>query len=141
MINKRKVRLMARTAMYVKHEGAEDLPKAKYYKSDYVGLHVWTTAVAVTVAYLLILILLASCNFENIINNLTSLNYTAVIIVLALAYVAMMVFFLVTAYFVYSYRYVQAENGIKIYRSRLHKIFQMNKAGRKTGEEIGGLDK
>ncbi len=26
MINKRKVRLMARTAMYLKHEGTEDIP-------------------------------------------------------------------------------------------------------------------
>ena len=53
MINKRKVRLMARTAMYLKHEGVEDLPKAKYYKSDYVGLYMWLTAIAVTVAFIL----------------------------------------------------------------------------------------
>mgnify|MGYP000830207533 FL=1 len=50
MINKRKVRLMTRTAMYEKHECSNDINKAKYYKSDYVGLHMWTTAIAVTLS-------------------------------------------------------------------------------------------
>ena len=59
MINKRKVRLMARTAMYLKHEGTEDIPKSKYYRKDYVSLHMWLTAIAVTIAYFLLLILIA----------------------------------------------------------------------------------
>ena len=73
MINKRKVRLMTRTAMYEKHECSNDINKAKYYKSDYVGLHMWTTAIAVTIAYIIILMLVMSCNFEFIINNLTGM--------------------------------------------------------------------
>ncbi len=55
---------------------------------------------------------------------------------MATAYAAMMIFFLLVAYFVYSYKYVEAENGIKIYQSRLHKIFLMNKEDRKRK---GGL--
>lgn len=58
MINKRKVRLMARTAMYLKHEGTEDIPKSKYYRKDYVSLHMWLTAIAVTIAYFYFLYLL-----------------------------------------------------------------------------------
>ncbi len=136
MINKRKVRLMTRTAMYEKHECSEDVPKAKYYKSDYVGLHMWTTAVAVTAAYIIILLLIIACNFEYFVNNLTKLNYTLLVVIMATAYAAMMIFFLLVAYFVYSYKYVEAENGIKIYQSRLHKIFLMNKEDRKRK---GGL--
>ncbi len=131
MINKRKVRLMARTAMYEKHEGSQDLPKAKYYKSDYVGLHMWTTAIAVTIAYFLIVALIVAYNFESIINNLTDTNYTVVAVVLVLGYVAFMILFLLVAYFVYSYLYDEAENGIRIFQNRLHKIFLMNKADRK----------
>lgn len=131
MINKRKVRLMARTAMYLKHEGVEDLPKAKYYKSDYVGLYMWLTAIAVTVAYLLILFLIACYNFEYIINHLTSINYTLMVVMLIMLYVLMMSVFLVIGYFVYSRRYAHAENGIKVYQNRLKKIFQLNKADRK----------
>ena len=131
MINKRKVRLMARTAMYLKHEGVEDIPKAKYYKSDYVGLYMWLTAIAVTVAYFLILFLIACYNFEYIINHLTSINYTVLVVMLIMTYVLMMSVFLVIGYFVYSRRYTMAENGIRVYQNRLKKIFQLNKADRK----------
>lgn len=130
MINKRKVRLMTRTAMYEKHECSNDISKAKYYKSDYVGLHMWTTAIAVTIAYIIILILVMSCNFEFIINNLTNMNYTVLTVMLIMIYAAMMTVFMIIAYFIYSYRYVESENGIRIYRNRLHKIYLMNKAER-----------
>ncbi len=131
MVNKRKIRLMTRTAMYEKHECGSDITKAKYYKNDYVGLHMWTTAIAVTVAYVIILMLVIACNFEYIINNLTDMNYTVLGVILIMSYVAMMVLFLLIAYFVYSYQYVEAENGIKIYKNRLHKIYVMNKADKK----------
>ena len=130
MINKRKVRLMTRTAMYEKHECSNDINKAKYYKSDYVGLHKWTTAIAVTIAYIIILMLVMSCNFEFIINNLTNMNYTVLTVLLIMIYAAMMTVFMIIAYFIYSYRYVESENGIRIYRNRLHKIYLMNKAER-----------
>ena len=129
MINKRKVRLMTRTAMYEKHECSNDINKAKY-KSDYVGLHMWTTAIAVTIAYIIILMLVMSCNFEFIINNLTNMNYTVLTVMLIMIYAAMMTVFMIIAYFIYSYRYVESENGIRIYRNRLHKIYLMNKAER-----------
>lgn len=90
MINKRKVRLMARTAMYLKHEGTEDIPKSKYYRKDYVSLHMWLTAIAVTIAYFLLLILIACCNFESLINRLTTMNYTVLLVVIILGYIAMM---------------------------------------------------
>lgn len=131
MVNKRKVRLMARTAMYEKHDGATDLPKASYYKTDYVALQMWCTAIAVTVAYVLIIALVIACNFEYIINNLTKLNYMVIGVILGMGYIAMITLFLLVAYFLYSYRYIEAENGIKIYQSRLHKIFLMNKEDRK----------
>lgn len=140
MINKRKVRLMARTAMYEKHEGTTDIPKAKYYKKDYVGLQMWKTAIAVTLAYVLILGLAAAYNFEYIVYHLTKMNYTVVIIIGITLYVAMETIFLLIAYFVYSIRYDDAEYGIKIYTSRLQKIFLMNKADKKQKNKGGASE-
>lgn len=131
MVNKRKVRLMTKTAIYEKHDGAKDLPKAAYYRSDYVAVKMWCTAVAVTMAYLLIIGLAIVCNFEYFVNNLTRLNYKSVAVVLAMGYIALMTLFLLISYFVYTYRFIEAENGIKIYRNRLHKIFLLNKEDRK----------
>ena len=118
---------MTRTAMYEVHEGNEDLKKAGYYKTDYVSLHMWRTAVAVTLAYLLIAFLVIACNFEYFINNLTRLNYTVLGVILGVAYGGMMAFFLLISYFVYAHQYDVAEKGIRIYQNRLHKIFMLNK--------------
>lgn len=131
MVNKRKVRLMTRTAMYEKYEGDKDFPKASYYKTDYVAMQMWMTAIAVTFAYILIVALIIACNFEYIVNNLTDLNYRALIIILIMSYIALMTIYMLVSYFIYSYRYVEAENGIKLYQNRLHKIFLMNKEDRK----------
>ena len=91
----------------------------------------WLTAIAVTIAYFLIILLVFCNNFEYFIDNLTELNYTAIAVLLVLAYVLMLVVFLVVAYFVYSYRYTEAEEGIRVYSSRLSKIFKLNKADAK----------
>ena len=131
MVNKRKVRLMTRTAMYEKHEGETDLSKASYYKTDYVAIQMWFTAIAVTFAYILIIALIIACNFEYIVNNLTDLNYKALAVVLIMSYIALMTLYMLISYFIYSYRFVEAENGIKIYQNRLHKIFLMNREDRK----------
>lgn len=134
MINKRKVRLMARTAMYEAHEGPSDFALSKYSKLDYVGLHMWTTAIAVTIAYILVLLLLAAYNFEYIIANITKLNYSALITVCAVGYFGALAVFILIAYFVFSYRFSKAENGLRVYHSRLKKIFRMNKEDRNRKE-------
>ncbi len=139
MINKTKVRLMTRTAMYETHSASEDLPKAKYYRGDYIGLNVWITAIATTVAYILMLILVIAVNFEEIIENITRINYPVIIGMLITVYVAMMALSLIAAYIVYNYRYSKAEDGINRYRRWLHKIFLMNKADRKRNSGGGTL--
>ncbi len=131
MINKRKVRLMARTAMYEKHEGHEDFAKSKYLRLDYVSLHMWTTAVAVTVSYILILILLAIYNFEYLVSHIMTMNYTLLAMILIVIYLAMLAIFLLIAFFVFSYRFTQAEEGIETYQNRLKKILKINKEDRK----------
>lgn len=131
MINKNKVRLMTRTAIYEKNTGHEDMPKAKYYKSDYVSMHMWNTVVAVTVAYLIIFFLVVACNFERVVYNLTNINYTALIVIMAVAYAAAQAVFLIVSYIVFSYKYTRSQTRIRKYQNRLHKIFLMNREDRK----------
>lgn len=136
MINKRKVRLMTKTAIYERTYGSNDAAKAKYYKADYVAVHMWNTAIAVTIAFLIVLFLIGACNFERIIYSITKINYTALGAILAVSYAALQAFFLIMTYLVYSYRYTSAELRTKTYQMRLHKIFVMGKADKK---ENGGV--
>ena len=43
MLDKRKIRLMTRAAIYEKRHGEEDLKVSGYYKKDYTSLNTWIT--------------------------------------------------------------------------------------------------
>ena len=45
MLDKRKIRLMTRAAIYEKTYGEEDLKVTGYYQKDYVSLNVWITLI------------------------------------------------------------------------------------------------
>lgn len=128
MVNKRKVRLMARTSMYEKHEGNSELKKANYYKGDYVGAHMLLVGAAVTAAYLLCIVLLCLYKFEYIVNNLTTLNYNQIFNTAVVVYVVILIVYMIISYFVYSMRYANGESGIKFYINRLKKIHSLNQA-------------
>ena len=53
MLDKRKIRLMTRAAIYEKRHGEEDLKVSGYYKKDYTSLNTWITIIWITVGYAL----------------------------------------------------------------------------------------
>ena len=53
MIDKRKVRLMTRAAIYEKKYGEEDIKITDYYQKDYSSLNTWITLIWITVGFFL----------------------------------------------------------------------------------------
>ena len=137
MVNKRKVRLMARTAMYEKHEGGAELKTASYYRGDYVGLHMLLAGIGITIAYLLALVLICVYRFEYILGHLTELNYRKIGSTALIVYVLLLIAFQVISYFVYSIRYNENQSGIKLYLNRLKKIDKMNREDKEGGRMEG----
>lgn len=130
MVSKRKVRLMARTAMYEKHEGRNELKNAMYYRGDYVGMHMLFVGIGITMAYILCLLLIFVYKFEFIVNNLIDINYPKLGSTLIVIYVLLLIVFQVIAYFVYSIRYDDCRNGMKFYINRLKKIDKLTREER-----------
>ena len=54
MIDKRKVRLMTRAAIYEKRYGEEDIKITGYYQKDYSSLNTWITLIWVTAGFFLL---------------------------------------------------------------------------------------
>ncbi len=138
MVNKRKVRLMARTAMYEKHEGKKDLKNVMYYRGDYIGMHMLFAGIGITGGYLLTLVLIFIYRFEYIVNNLTNINYRKLGSTLIVTYVLLLIAAQVIAYFVFSVRYSDYEDGMRIYINRLKKIDKLSREEKKervNGEE------
>lgn len=138
MVNKRKVRLMARTAMYEKHEGKRELKNVMYYRSDYIGMHMLFAGIGITGGYLLTLMLICAYRFEYIVNNLTKIDYRRLGSTLIVIYVLLLIAFQVVSYFVFSLRYNEYESGMRMYISRLKKIDKLTREEKKeedNGEE------
>lgn len=55
MLDKRKVRLMTRMALYEQNEGREDIRISAYYKKDYVSLKMIGTFIWTTIGYVCLL--------------------------------------------------------------------------------------
>ncbi|MBE5930427.1 MAG: hypothetical protein E7268_05100 [Lachnospiraceae bacterium] len=79
MLNNRKVRLMTRLAIYEQTEGKEDVRISKYFQTDYVRLNVLKTVVAITVGYLLIMLLLIVYHSEYLIREAVTLDYAGMV--------------------------------------------------------------
>ena len=129
---------MARTAMYEKHDGRKELKNSRYYRGDYIGMHMLFAGIGVTGGYLLTLALICVYRFEYIVNNLTNIDYRRLGSTLIVTYVLLLIVAQVIAYFVFSIRYGDYEDGMKIYINRLKKIDKLNREEKKEkndGEE------
>lgn len=122
LLNENKVKMMTKMAIYEKNEGKKMLRTAKYYKVDYIAFGVLKNIIAVTLAYIIIVVLYAFCNIEKMIADISSMNYARIGGKVAVYYIIMLVAFSIIAGFVSSYQYEHSRKGLKRYFSRLNKL-------------------
>ncbi|MCH5273240.1 MAG: hypothetical protein J1E35_06165 [Lachnospiraceae bacterium] len=132
MLNNRKVRLMARLAMYEQKEGREDIRLSKYFRTDYVRLQVLKTIVALTIGYLLVLLILVVYHSEYLIRNAVVLDYQAMIVQYAGIYVIILAVYCSMATIGYIIRY-------RASRKKLAKYFRMLRRLRSIYREEDGM--
>ena len=118
MLNNRKVRLMSRLAMYEQNEGKEDVRLSKYFRTDYVRLNVLKTVVAVTLGYLLILVLLIVYHSEYLIREAVTLDYKGMLLRYVGIYIIILVVYCSFAMIGYMLKY-------RASRKKLAKYFRM----------------
>lgn len=134
MINIRKTRLMTKLAMFEQGEGKQDIARSKYYKTDFVRLQVLKTAVSVTIAYLLILLLVGIYKSEYLIEQAVNLDYPTICTVIVVAYIILMIVFIVGTIIGYSIYY-------DLSRKKLSKYYRMLKIMRRLYDEEAGINK
>lgn len=122
MLNENKIKMMTKMAIYEKNEGKTMLKTAKYYKGDYVSLGVLKTVISVTVAFLVIVILMALCQADSLVDNINGFDYASMGKSIAGYYVAMIIIFGIISGIVYSNKYENSRKEIKKFFSRLNKL-------------------
>lgn len=119
MLNNKKIRNMMRLAMYEQKIGKTDIKLSKYYKSDYVRYNVLKTVVSVTVAYLLILFMIAVYYLEYIIAEAVNLDYKVIGVKALVIYILILTTYITGSIVGYSVKYEKSRGRLARYYKRL----------------------
>ena len=122
MLNPDKIRWMSRASIYEKRKGRKDLKMNEYFLSDYVRFTVLENAVGVTLAYVLLLGILALCNIEMILQMTANLRFGLLLREVILFYAIIMVIYAGIGVIFYAWQYQSGKNRIRKYYRMLKLI-------------------
>lgn len=127
---------MTRLAMYEQKEGREDIRLSKYFRTDYVRLQVLKTVVALTVGYLLLLLILVLYHSEYLIRDAVILDYRAIIVRYAGIYVVLIAVYCSMAMVGYMIQYRASRKKLAKYFRMLRRLRSIYRE--EDGEEAAG---
>ena len=126
MIDKRKVRLMSRAAIYEKRYGEEDIRITGYYQKDYASLNTWITLIWITAGFLLVAGLLFLAGGEELLEGITFVKLLLLAAIALAAYLALMIIYGIGAGSFYRKKHIQAKQRMKKYIRELSRLEKMN---------------
>ena len=129
MLNKDKIRIMCRCAMYEKGQGKEDLAVNRYYQGDYVRLNTLKTVIGVTIGFVLCFGLYLVSRAEYYMKNIVGMNLVDFAGSILKYYIVVVVAFLIISVVFYSWKYKNTQKRIAQYYKDLERIQKMNDAG------------
>lgn len=136
MLNKDKIILMTKLAVYEKGEGKKEIPMSKYYQNDYVGIHMLGTFITTTIALLLIAVLYVMRDAEGFLSSLTSLNLKSVLFLLGLIYMGSAVLYLLVSWLFYRHRFKKNRVKLNEYHGNLKKLTKLQEADQRKVQKI-----
>jgi len=122
MLDKKRIRLMAKMSAYEKKHAKEDLRISSYYKKDYASLNTLITVLWITVGYAILAGLYALCNLNTLLENLTITKLLLMIAVAVGIYLILVVMF---AGNFYKGKYNKAKQRMKKYYRDLTQLGKM----------------
>ncbi len=122
MLNEERIILMTKMASYEAAEGKEYMAVTKYFRSDYVTIHVIKAVLGATVAFGVGLALFIFYDFEMFMQDVYKMDLIAFAKNVLMCYIAIVVIYGGIAYGVCSYRYAKAKKSLKNYVNHLKKL-------------------
>ena len=124
MLKEEKIRLMTKLARYESGEGKEELRIARYYRSDYIGLHLIRNFFLVTIGYILLIVLYLLRNGMEILDTIYTLNLLGMAVGWIGGYVILLAIYSVLTYTVCSLRFSKAKKMERYLDHQLEKMQQ-----------------
>lgn len=121
-MNLLRVAEMIRLARYENGKGGKALKICKYYKSDYVTIEMLKTFFLTTVAYVLILLLIAAGNINWLLDHVDQMNLAVTGSVILIVYIVLMAVYLAATFLLANMRYKKAKRSVRSYEIRLREL-------------------
>lgn len=125
MLDKRKIRLMTRMALYEQGEGAEDMKISAYYKKDYVSMKMIATFIWTTIGYACAMLLVLAWGMTGWMEEL---NFSLLLMlagVVILGYLALLVITLLVTSRICGRKHRDARMRMKRYNHGLLQLMKM----------------
>ena len=125
MLNEERIILMTRLASYEKREGKENATISKYFRGDYISLHLLKAVLVATICYFIGFGLYLLYNIEELMVNIYTIDYLLFAKNAISIYVVFVVVYCCLSYVVFTYRFTKAKKGIRRYHHNLKKLSSM----------------
>lgn len=132
MLDKKKIRLMTKAAIYDKETAEEDIKISSYYQKDYISLNTWITLIWITAGFALASGLFALCNGEGLMNEITIFKLLILFALAAGLYLVLVIIYGIGASVFYKNRHMRAKQRVKKYLRELSRIEKINEKKEKT---------
>ena len=122
MIHNERVRHMVQLQAFNDRKGKEYFPVVKYFRRDYVGLHMLKGFVSGTIAYGIMLLMWGVCNMEMLMENIHTMDLKQFAVSVLLRYLLFLMIYLIAVFAYASAKYTRARKEIKGYNRHLKRL-------------------
>ena len=122
MIHNERVRHMVKLQAFNDRKGKEYFPVIKYFRRDYVGLHMLKGFVSGTIAYGIMLLMWGVCNMEMLMENVHTMDLKQFAVSVLLRYLLFLLIYLIAVFAYASAKYTRARKEIKGYNRHLKRL-------------------
>lgn len=127
MLNEEKVILMTRLASYEKREGKNNMAIGKYFRGDFISLHLLKAVIVATICYFIGFGLYLLYFIEELLAKIYEIDFILFAKNAISIYVIFVVVYCCLSYVVFTHRFVKARKGIRRYYHNLKKLSSMSR--------------
>lgn len=125
MLNKSRIKLMTKMAVYEEHEGKKSMSIGTYFRGDYIGKEVIKSIVYATVAYLIVIAIYICYDFEILAQDIYNMDLVQFGAQLLKDYLKLVVSYAIITYIYYAMRYQSARRSLRSYYNNLRRLNSM----------------
>ena len=122
MIHNERVRRMVQLQAFNDREGKEVFPVIRYFRTDFVGLHLLKGFLNATAAYGVMLLMWGICNMEMLMENIHTMDLRQLAVTILLRYVVFLGIYLLAVFVYAEMKYTRAKKEIRGYNRHLKRL-------------------